>query len=397
MTCEVLATGPTGKSMPVRGLLDSGADISAITSKVAKHLCLEKLDTTISVSTYGDVVNETACPTVSLTIDSIHSKPWRAQIAAVVTYRITGNLPRQSAASLRKLPCLQGVQLADPNFDVLGRIDLLLGIDILLQILMLDGPEESMGTWQTRVVGTVMGTYDDDSLTGTSQASVQVVREKTPDSKQEHDDSALTRFWEVEQPTKQLAVFSQEEIRIQEQYAATHVFLPQEGKYQVHLPKNDRGLILGDSRARALHRFETNERSLIRKGDWEKFQLVVQEYMDLNHAQPVTPQELKTPTPLTYYLPMHGVHKEGSSTTKLRVVFDASAPSTTTVSLNDTLAVGPTLHPTLDSILLKFRMHRVALTGDIKGMYREILLSPPDNCTGFSGGLPWTSQSQSTG
>ena len=62
MTCQILVTGPTGKSMPVMALLDSGADISAITTKVAKHLCLEKLDTTMAVATYGDVVNETSCP-----------------------------------------------------------------------------------------------------------------------------------------------------------------------------------------------------------------------------------------------------------------------------------------------------------------------------------------------
>ena len=60
------------------------------------------------------------------------------------------------------------------------------------------------------------------------------------------------------------------------------------------------------------------------------------------------------------------------------MVFDASAPSTTGVSLNHTLGVGPTLHPPLDHILLKFRGYRVTLTADIKGMYREILLTNPD-------------------
>ena len=58
--------------------------------------------------------------------------------------------------------------------------------------------------------------------------------------------------------------------------------------------------------------------------------------------------------------------------------FDASAPTTSGLSLNDTLAVGPMLHPTLDQILLRFRSYRVALTGDIGKMYREILLAPPD-------------------
>ena len=63
---------------------------------------------------------------------------------------------------------------------------------------------------------------------------------------------------------------------------------------------------------------------------------------------------------------------------KLRVVFDASAKSSTQNSLNDMLMVGPTLHPTLDQILLRFRTYRVALTGDISKMYREILLNKDD-------------------
>ena len=49
-----------------------------------------------------------------------------------------------------------------------------------------------------------------------------------------------------------------------------------------------------------------------------------------------------------------------------------------TLDKSKLLAVGPILHPTLDHILLKFRMYRVALSGDITKMYREILLSPPD-------------------
>ena len=102
------------------------------------------------------------------------------------------------------------------------------------------------------------------------------------------------------------------------------------------------------------------------------------EYLDLKHARLVTAEEMKTPQEKSYYLPVHGVHKQSSSTTKLRVVFDASAQTSTKISLNDTLAVGPTLHPTLDKILLKFRTYKVAITGDISKMYREVLLSPPD-------------------
>jgi len=75
---------------------------------------------------------------------------------------------------------------------------------------------------------------------------------------------------------------------------------------------------------------------------------------------------------------MHAVRKEHSTTTKVRVVFDASAKSSSGISLNDTLLVGPTIHPSLTDVLLRFRSHRIALTADVSKMYRAIELAPSD-------------------
>ena len=224
-----------------------------------------------------------------------------------------------------------------------------------------------------------MGTYEDAPKSiGDRQAAVQVALQQPESPGHSPDDLALVRFWEVEQPSSKVAPLTQEELSIQNHYSSTHSFDVAKGKYQVVLPRNSKGLVLGDSKSRALKRYTNNERALIRKGKYAQFQAVVQEYLDLGHAQLLTSEDLAVPTPSTYYLPMHGVVKEGSSTTKLRVVFYASAPSSTGVSLNDTLGVGPTLHPPLDHILLKFRTYRVALTGDIKSMYREVLLTEAD-------------------
>jgi len=66
------------------------------------------------------------------------------------------------------------------------------------------------------------------------------------------------------------------------------------------------------------------------------------------------------------YLPHHGVSKETSSTTKLRVVFDASTKSSTGISLNDMLMVGPTLQDSLICILIRFRFYNIALIGDLE-------------------------------
>ena len=97
----------------------------------------------------------------------------------------------------------------------------------------------------------------------------------------------------------------------------------------------------------------------------------MEEYFEMDHAEPVPIADLQKSPEDTFY---HAVPKERSTTTKVRVVFDASAKSSTGISLNDTLLVGPTIHPPLIDVLLRFRSHRVALTVDISKMYRAIEL-----------------------
>jgi len=75
----------------------------------------------------------------------------------------------------------------------------------------------------------------------------------------------------------------------------------------------------------------------------------------------------------SYYLPHHAVFKETSSTTKLRVIFDASCKSTSGLSLNDMLLIGPTIQDDLFSILTRFRTFQYAMTADTK-MYRQVFI-----------------------
>ncbi|XP_075210265.1 uncharacterized protein LOC142317594 [Lycorma delicatula] len=79
-----------------------------------------------------------------------------------------------------------------------------------------------------------------------------------------------------------------------------------------------------------------------------------------------------------YYLPHHAVFKQTSSTTKLRVVFDASAKADNGISLNDTLIVDPSVQQDLISIVLRFRTHVYAMIADIAKMYRQVLVDPRD-------------------
>ena len=289
---------------------------------------------------------------------------------------------------------MQGLQLADPHFDLPGRVDLLLGVDVLPQILKSSVSSGSVGIWKTTLDHTVMGTYKDPPKAGSCSPAVVQVAVQTESPGQSPDDLALQRFWEVEQPSIEVAPFTKEELAIQDQYSSTHSFNVELGKYQVVLPRNSKGLVIGESRSRAMKRFMANERALLSRGKYAQFQAVVQDYLDLGHAQLLDEQDFVVPTPSCYYLPMHGVYKAGSSTTKLRVVFDASAPSTSGVSLNHTLAIGPTLHPPLDQILLKFRSYNVALTAGCIGRFSWMTLI--SSTTGSCGELALVSPLKTT-
>jgi len=67
-----------------------------------------------------------------------------------------------------------------------------------------------------------------------------------------------------------------------------------------------------------------------------------------------------------------------SKTTKLRVVFDASAKTTTGQSLNTNLYTGRKLQQDLPRILIRARVHKVLFTADIKQMYRQIEIHSED-------------------
>lgn len=75
-----------------------------------------------------------------------------------------------------------------------------------------------------------------------------------------------------------------------------------------------------------------------------------------------------------HYLPGHAVFRVSSSTSKTRIVFNASATSETGLSLNQCLYQGKCLLPEVVEVLLRFRLRKVAFTMDISKMFLRIKL-----------------------
>ncbi|KYN00594.1 hypothetical protein ALC62_08632, partial [Cyphomyrmex costatus] len=146
-----------------------------------------------------------------------------------------------------------------------------------------------------------------------------------------------------------------------------------EGRFEVSLPFRADPNTLRESKAIAFKRLCSMERKFRKDPELQaRYIEFMNEYVRLGHMSILPNDEEKG----INYLPQHAVIKEASISTKLRVVFDASSPTTSGKSLNDCLLVGPTIQPKLFELLIRFRQHPYVLTGDIVKMYRQVMVKP---------------------
>ncbi|KAL0270042.1 UNVERIFIED_CONTAM: hypothetical protein PYX00_007582 [Menopon gallinae] len=184
----------------------------------------------------------------------------------------------------------------------------------------------------------------------------------------------LNKFWEMEN-VESVAEFNPEERYCLELFNKT-TKRDREGRFIVELPvKGEKLDLLGKNRENAFKRFLSLERRLQNapnlKEDYVNF---MREYSQLGHMKEIDESHNSNSLAQAYYIPHNCVINEKSTTTRLRVVFDASAKSQTGYSLNDVLMTGPVLQDDLFSIPLRYRMFRFVMTADIKKMFRQVRL-----------------------
>ncbi|XP_053960635.1 uncharacterized protein LOC128864899 [Anastrepha ludens] len=282
-------------------------------------------------------------------------------VDALFLPKITSDLPTQPL-KVSAWPHIQNLFLADQHFMKPGRIDILVGMDVMVQLLCSEirkGPPGTPVAQRTVFGWTLFANVDESESTSLGLQSLHC---------EVHLDRALTRLWELEEAPKK-AHLTYEERYFEEFCEKTHRRSP-DGRFIVELPlKSD--VPLGASRSYAVRSLLSIEKRLARDDDLrQRYNEFMQELIDMKHMELAPP-----PTDQTIYMPHHPVIKESSVTTKLRVDFNASAKTTTGNSLNDALFVGPQFQPDLYSILTRFRTHRYAVTADIAKMYRQICMS----------------------
>ena len=188
-------------------------------------------------------------------------------------------------------------------------------------------------------------------------------------------DNLLTKFWEI---TK-LPEESDKNDDIIIKFQKTIQFNKATGRYNVKLPwklnKHDlpTNFILSKRRLSSLlNSLNKKEPGLIKKYNEQ-----ILEQVNLGFIEKV--RNLNIHEGILHYIPHFPVFKTDSATTKMRIVYDASARvSSDALSLNDCLHTGPNLMQDLTAILLKFRTHRIAFTADIEKAFLQIELNNQD-------------------
>ncbi|XP_054706606.1 uncharacterized protein LOC129216417 [Uloborus diversus] len=159
------------------------------------------------------------------------------------------------------------------------------------------------------------------------------------------------------------------------------VFINNEGRYEVALPWAEDRLPLPTNKELPLKHLETTTRKLCSQNLINRDDEVLKNWEDSGIIE-----EVKQSKNIDsgHYLPHRLVIKESSST-PVRPVFDASARTKFSPSLNQCLEAGPNLIELIPSLLLRFRENKYGVVADIeKVFYRLALGHQIENTLNFS-------------
>ncbi|XP_072403265.1 uncharacterized protein [Diabrotica undecimpunctata] len=342
-----------------RVLLDSGSQINFISEKLSNILQLPKTQIDTSISGINQLQTKVTYSISLLFKSNINN--FQRRITCVVLTRITDNLP-SLPISTDKLRIPENISLADSEFNKPAPIDLLIGADIFWDLISIGQIKlgRSLPILQKTKLGwLISGPIHTKTNTYTSLHC----------SATNNLDTQLSKFWEIEEYPK--TAFLSDEENYCEQHFKENVTQDADGRFIVTIPLKKSISELGDSRTAATNRFFTLEHKLLKNNDMRlKYHQFIKEYIDLGHMSLAEDQDDKN----GFFLPHHCVLKAESTTTQLRVVFDGSAKSSTGVSLNDLMMVGPNIQDNLFYILLRFRKHNYVLSADVEKMYRQVLV-----------------------
>lgn len=364
-TVKVCITDQIGKVHVIRMLLDSGSMNHFITFSCAKKLGLVVHNNPSTVQGIGSTsksVSGQTCFTFSSRFDQNIS----FSVQALVVDHVTNKLPT-CRIDKRALKHLQGLQtLADDTFYEPQGISGILAASLWPLLIdngkIMGEPNCPVGV-NTKLGVVVMGTaptyspHSENSFCAFTESSL---------------DNMVSSLWELEQiPECHASPYNEEEAWCEDYYKST-VSRDKSGRFTVALPFKESPSVLGESYSQASNRLLSLEKKLDKNSEFRSgYNEAIQDFIDSGHMS------LCNNDVSGVFLSHFAVIK-ASSSTPIRPVFDGSCPTTSKKSLNDILFAGPNIYSDLLVVLLNFRLFSIAVSADIRKMFRQIFVRSED-------------------
>ena len=353
----------------LRILFDSGSQLSYISPRARKILKLKTEKTrSVNLKTFGENATENTLDEVKLCVKD--SKNNESIYVNAFVNKICQPLTGQHINfAVKEHEHLQNLKLADSNDNESLFIDILIGQDHYWQFFKdkIIRSENKTGpvAMETKLGYVLSGPISQTNESATCSSTLSVHNLQILN---EISEERISDIWNLES-----IGISPNELKQENSFNEEIEFVNK--RYQVKLPFKSNHEELPDNLKHAKFRL---------KGQWERYKRnpalliecdkTLKEQLSLNIIEEVPPNESSNVN--VHYLPHRPIVKEERETTKVRIVFDASAKGDGTFSLNDCLQTGPSLTPSLFGVLQRFRTYNVAFTSDIEKAFHQISINP---------------------
>ncbi|XP_065182497.1 uncharacterized protein LOC135813325 [Sycon ciliatum] len=342
------------RQLKARILLDLGSQRSYVTNSLRQQLDLPTDHTEqLAIRGFGTQHGSPKeVDVVRLSIATLEGSP--VSVAAVAVPLISAPISRQFPTEVAEsLAPFSTLQLAD---DCTGaaNVDILIGADHYWEFTegnVIRGSDTLVAI--ATKLGWVLSGCPKPSAPASAATHVFAVTA-------EQLEQQLKRFWDLES----LGIQPLDGNPVQAAFDETIKFA--DGRYTVSLPWKEVHAVLPDNFGLSHKRLLSLTNKIEKVPDvFSEYARVMAEQLATGVIEEVPANEVGEVGEV-HYIPHQAVVRKDKATTKVRVVYDASAHAGKNPSINSCLHSGPNLLEHIPDILLRFRCYPVALTGDIE-------------------------------
>lgn len=353
-------------------LLDSGSQKSFVTKRLVSELNPPVIrQEKLQIYSFGAIKPQIKTyDVVELKLTHVQDKTRSIFIEALVTDVISSAVIQYPHLNKQIKSKLAPFELSHCNTLCSQQVDVLVGADYFYRVNFGGGfvkVTKSLFLCESLFGYSLCGAINDDQNLS-KRASVLSL------SVSDMEQKGLKMLWDLEC----LGIKSEENVseidkEIMSKFESNLKFV--DNRYETGLLWKDEKIKVGNNFRVARNRFEELQRKLAKdKKLCENYKAIVAEQEMSGIVEECPEKSIET----GYFLPHRPILREDKSTTKVRMVFDASSKENHLNSLNNCLWPGPSLNPNILDVIINFRVHNVAFCADLEKAFLQIGICEKD-------------------